>query len=168
METSVFPVLLIFWTIYVIFSGVFRVRENTVAIIERLGSFKDLRNAGWHYKIPVIDRIAGKVSLSPQQMTMPLEAVANDNMLFKISVLTEFKVSKDRVQKLFYKTPDPTRVIKKHVNEAVSAELRRYNPEEVVHRKNDIADAVQREIEKSLYEPGFIVVKTQVTDIRPV
>lgn len=167
METSVFPVLLIFWTIYVIFSGVFRVRENTVAIIERLGSFKDLKNAGWHYKVPVIDRIAGKISLSSQQMTMPLKAVANDNMLFKINVLLEFKVSADRVQELFYKIPDPTRVIKKHVTEAITAELRLYSPEEAVHRKNEIADAVHRATEKSLYELGFIVVKTQVTDIRP-
>jgi hypothetical protein len=36
-----------------------------------------------------------------------------------------------------------------------------------VHQKNDIADAVHREIEKSLYELGFIVTQMQVTDIRP-
>lgn len=167
METSVFPILLIFWAMFAIFSAVFRVKENTVAIIERLGSFKDLRHAGWHFKIPIIDRIAGKISLAPQQVKISSEAVANDNTLFKIRALITFKVSEARVQHLFYKMPDPERLIKKQVSEAVSVELRRYSPGEAADRKNEIADAVHRELEKSLFEQGLIVIKTEIARIHP-
>lgn len=44
-------------------SGIFTVKQQSVAIVERFGRFHSLRRSGLHFKIPMFDRIAGRLSL---------------------------------------------------------------------------------------------------------
>ena len=47
----------------VLFSSFFIVKQQTSVIVERFGRFLSIRNSGLQMKIPLVDRIAGKVSL---------------------------------------------------------------------------------------------------------
>lgn len=44
----------------------FVVKQQSAAVIERFGKFTSIRQSGLQLKIPVIDRIAGKLSLKIQ------------------------------------------------------------------------------------------------------
>ena len=42
----------------ILLSGLFVVKQQTAAIVERFGRFVSIRQSGLHFKIPVIDLIA--------------------------------------------------------------------------------------------------------------
>ncbi|MDQ3093650.1 MAG: SPFH domain-containing protein [bacterium] len=54
-------------------SGLYTVKQQTVAIIERFGKFKKASSAGLNIKIPLIDRIAGRVSFRIQQLDVQVD-----------------------------------------------------------------------------------------------
>ena len=56
MSTSTYIFILIL--ILLIASGLFIVKQQTFAVIERFGRFIALRKPGLHIKIPLIDKIA--------------------------------------------------------------------------------------------------------------
>ena len=51
----------------------FMVKQQTAAVIERFGKFTSIRHSGLQLKIPVFDRIAGKLSLKIQQLDVVVE-----------------------------------------------------------------------------------------------
>ena len=47
----------------ILLTGLFVVKQQTAAIVERFGRFVSIRQSGLHFKIPLIDRISGRISL---------------------------------------------------------------------------------------------------------
>lgn len=78
----------IFVVLLLIASGLFTVKQQTVAIIERFGKFQSTRNPGLQIKIPFIDRVSGRVSLRVQQLDVIVETKTKDDVFvhLKISV----------------------------------------------------------------------------------
>ena len=70
-------VIVIVLGLLLLFASFFTVKQQTSAIIERFGRFQSIRQSGLQIKIPVIDRIAGRLSLFPCQLTTALELEAN-------------------------------------------------------------------------------------------
>jgi len=58
----------IFIAVLLILSGLFTVKQQTNAIIERFGKFQSVRGAGLQLKIPLIDRVSGRISLRITQL----------------------------------------------------------------------------------------------------
>ena len=68
--------------ILLLVSGLFIVKQQTAAIIERFGRFVAIRQSGLHFKIPVIDRIAGRLSLRILQLDVIVETKNRTKRLF--------------------------------------------------------------------------------------
>ena len=62
-----FSLSLIFIGILLLFAALFTVKQQTAVVIERFGKFLSIRQSGLNFKIPLIDRIAGRMSLKIQQ-----------------------------------------------------------------------------------------------------
>ena len=60
---SIFSTILTVFLVLIILSGLFIVKQQSSAIVERFGRFLVVRHPGLHIKIPFIDRIAGRLSL---------------------------------------------------------------------------------------------------------
>ena len=66
----------IFWVIpvlIIVLTGLFVVKQQTSVIIERFGKFQSIRHAGLNIKIPLVDKIAGRISLKIQQLDVIVE-----------------------------------------------------------------------------------------------
>ena len=59
---------IIFFGLLILFSALFTVKQQTAAIIERFGRFHSIRQSGLQFKIPIVDKIAGRLSLKIQQL----------------------------------------------------------------------------------------------------
>ena len=59
--------------------GLFTVKKQTTALIERFGKFLSIRQSGLQLKIPLIDNIAGRVNLKIQQLDVIIETKTKDN-----------------------------------------------------------------------------------------
>ncbi len=69
------------------------VPQATEFVIERLGKYKHTWDAGLHFLIPVIDRIAKKVTLKEQVLDSPPQPViTKDNVTMQIDTVVYFKV----------------------------------------------------------------------------
>jgi len=150
-----------------IFSSFFTVKQQTAAIIERFGKFNSIRQSGLHFKIPVFDRIAGKINLRIQQLDVIIETKTKDNVFVKLKVSVQFKVIQEKVYEAFYKLEYPHDQITSYVFDVVRAEVPKLKLDDVFERKDDVAVAVKRELNEAMTTYGYDIINTLITDIDP-
>ena len=75
---DIYTYIIVFSIALLILSGVFVVKQQTSALIERFGKFIAIRNPGLHIKIPLIDKIAGRVSMRILQLDVIVETKTKD------------------------------------------------------------------------------------------
>lgn len=76
-----------------LFSCLRIVPQATEFVIERLGKYRRTWDAGLHFLIPVVDRIAKKVTLKEQVLDSPPQPViTKDNVTMQIDTVVYFKV----------------------------------------------------------------------------
>ena len=160
------PILAIF-LLLLIFSGIFVVRQQTSAVVERFGKFTSIRNSGLQLKVPLIDQVAGKINLKVQQLDVLVETKTKDNVFVKLKISVQFQVRKDNVYDAFYKLESPHDQITAYVFDVVRAEVPKMKLDDVFERKDDIAIAVNRELNEAMQSYGYDIIKTLVTDIDP-
>ncbi|MFV8225346.1 SPFH domain-containing protein [Christiangramia aquimixticola] len=161
-----FPILGIF-LLLIIFSGIFIVRQQTSAVVERFGKFTSIRGSGLHLKIPLIDQVAGRINLKVQQLDVLVETKTKDNVFVKLKISVQFQVRRDNVYDAFYKLESPHDQITAYVFDVVRAEVPKMKLDDVFERKDDIAIAVNRELNEAMQSYGYDIIKTLVTDIDP-
>lgn len=153
--------------LFIFLSSFFTVKQQTSVIIERFGKFNSIRNSGLQLKIPVIDRVAGRVNLRIQQLDVIIETKTKDNVFVKLKVSVQFKVLQDKVYEAFYKLEYPHDQITSYVFDVVRAEVPKLKLDDVFERKDDIAIAVKRELNEAMSTYGYDIINTLITDIDP-
>ena len=159
--------VLLFFGLIILFSSFFTVKQQTAAIIERFGKFHSIRHAGLHLKIPIIDKIAGRINLKIQQLDVIIETKTKENVFVKMKVSVQFKVIQDKVYEAFYKLEYPHDQITSYVFDVVRAEVPKLKLDDVFERKDDIAIAVKRELNEAMTTYGYDIINTLITDIDP-
>ena len=136
-------------------------------MIERFGKFTSIRQSGLQLKIPIIDRVAGRLSLRIQQLDVVVETKTKDDVFVKIKVSVQFMVIKEKVYDAFYKLDYPNDQITSYVFDVVRAEVPKMILDDVFEKKHDVAIAVKGELNEAMKNYGFDIIKTLVTDIDP-
>ena len=160
--TIILPIglLLLFFTFFI-------VKQQSAAIVERFGKFVSVRQSGLQLKIPIIDSVAGRLSLRIQQLDVVVETKTKDDVFVKLKVSVQFKVIKEKVYDPFYKLDNPGDQITSFIFDVVRAEVPKLILDDVFLKKDDIAIAVKSELQDAMTEYGFQIIKTLVTDIDP-
>ncbi|AGW86331.1 SPFH domain/band 7 family protein [Blattabacterium sp. (Nauphoeta cinerea)] len=148
-------------------SFIFIVNQETAAILERMGKFHSIRYAGLNFKVPIVDNIVGKLTLKIQQLEVLVDTKTKDNVFVKVKVSVQFKVIKDKVYEAFYKLDNSHAQITSYVFDVVRAEVPKMRLDDVFERKDHIALAVKGELEGSMLDYGYSIIKALVTDIDP-
>lgn len=159
------PVLI--FAVIILISSFFMVKQQTAAIIERFGKFQSIRQSGLHLKIPLVDRIAGKLSLKIQQLDVIIETKTLDDVFVRLKVSVQYRVIRAKVYDAFYQLDYPQDQITSYVFDVVRAEVPKMKLDDVFVKKDDIALAVKAELNDAMSEYGFDIIKTLVTDIDP-
>lgn len=145
----------------------FIVKQQTAVVIERFGKFQSVRGAGFQLKIPVVDRIAGRMSLKVQQLDVVVETKTKDDVFVKLKVSVQYVVIANKVFDAFYKLDNPYAQITSYVFDVVRAEVPKLRLDDVFEKKDDIAIAVKGELQEAMNDYGYDIIKTLVTDIDP-
>ena len=167
MENIMFLIPLIFFGLIILFSGLFTVKQQTAALVERWGKFHSVRTPGLQFKVPLIDRISGRVSLKIQQLDVLVETKTKDDVFVKMKVSVQYLILKDSVFEAFYKLDNSHDQITSYVFDTVRAEVPKLKLDYVFERKDDIAIAIRRELEDAMNTYGYGIIKALVTDIDP-
>ena len=158
---------IIFFGLIILASSFFMVKQQTAAIIERFGRFQSIRHSGLRMKIPLVDRVAGRLSLKIQQLDVIVETKTLDDVFVKLKVSVQYKVVTEKVYDAFYKLDYPHEQITSYVFDVVRAEVPKMKLDDVFVKKDDIAVAVKSELNDAMMDYGFDIIRTLVTDIDP-
>ena len=164
---SILSYIVLFFVFLLIASGLFIVKQQTAAIIERFGRFLVIRKPGLHIKIPFIDRIAARLSLKILQLDVIVETKTKDDVFVKLKVSVQYKVLPKKVYDAFYKLDFPQDQITSYVFDVVRAEVPKMKLDDVFEKKDDIANAVKGELNDAMINYGYDIIKALVTDIDP-
>jgi len=91
------PIIIIIVALFIIASGLFTVKQQTGAIIERFGKFHSIRHSGLQLKIPLVDRISGRLSLKIQQLDVIVETKTKDDVEVPKMILDDVFLRKDDI-----------------------------------------------------------------------
>ncbi|MGA8320792.1 MAG: SPFH domain-containing protein [Xanthobacteraceae bacterium] len=166
----------VIWTFYAIFlffvlslvlGSFFTVSTAQVAVITRFGKFLRAAEPGLNWKWPIIDTIAGKVSLRVNQINLTMETKTRDNVFVTIPISVQNKVRPDKVFDAFYKLSNPVEQIQSYVEQVILGHVPGMTLDEVFASQSGIAAAVKQELDADMAGFGYEIVNVLVTDIVP-
>jgi len=87
--------IIIFFVVLIFFAGIRIVRPTQRGLIERLGKYHNFANPGFHWIIPVIDKMY-LVNVTEQMVDAePQEIITNDNLNASVDAQVYFRVKSD-------------------------------------------------------------------------
>src|SRR5690554_1755041 len=119
METIISNIAYILILLFLAKGTFFIVKQQTSGIIERFGKFQSIRNSGLQLKIPIIDRIAGRINLKVQQLDVLVETKTKDDVFVRLKISVQFQVIKTKVYEAFYKLENSSAQITSYVFDVV-------------------------------------------------
>lgn len=159
--------LIILLLFFITISTVFIVKQQSAAIIERFGKFQSVRKPGFQVKIPLVDRIAGRLSLKVLQLDVVVETKTSDDVFVKLKVSVQYRVVESKVFDAFYKLDFPQDQITSYVFDLIRSQVPKMKLDDVFSKQDDIAVAVKQSLGDAMEEYGYFIVKALVTDIEP-
>jgi len=164
---SVVAIALAVLALYVIFGSFFTVMTAEVAVITRFGKFARVAEPGLNWKVPFIDRVAGRVSLRVNQIKLTMETKTQDNVFVTIPISVQTRVKADSVYDAFYRLADPVTQIQSYVEQVILGHVPGMTLDEVFASQSSIAAAVKKELDVDMAGFGYEIVNVLVTDIVP-
>lgn len=165
--------ILLALVIFVVAQGGYVVRQQHVAIIERLGKFSGIMGAGFHVKVPFID-VAHDVDLMTEDQHMTFDAKTSDNVTIELDVSIQYHVDSTNMQagsesgvwKSFYTLTDPVAQMKDYLADALRSQIPNRTLDEVFSEKDAIANSIDEIVAKKMLGYGYVLVTTLITSIR--
>lgn len=167
-------VLLVFLVVGLVTGNLFYVvKQQHAVIIERLGKFHKIVGAGFHVKIPFVDRKAATVSLRTMKNGFNIDVKTQDNVTIGLEVSAQYHVSYERgerpqdsgVYKSYYMLQQPVAQMRDFITDALRSSIPVYTLDEVFAKKDDIAKDVNATVSEQMAAYGFTLVSTLITKI---
>jgi regulator of protease activity HflC (stomatin/prohibitin superfamily) len=143
------------------------VNTAEVAIITRFGKFLRVAEPGLNWKWPLIDSVAGRISLRVNQISLTMETKTKDNVFVTIPISVQNRVRPEKAFDAYYKLSNPTEQIQSYVEQVILGHVPSMTLDEVFASQSGIAAAVKRELDTDMSEFGYEIVNVLVTDIVP-
>jgi Membrane protease subunits, stomatin/prohibitin homologs len=156
------------FVLILILSGVFVVKQQTVAVVERFGKFKRTAGPGIHTRVVLgIDKIVYRAQLRIQQNNIEIETKTKDNVFVYLQLAVQYQIDPQKVTDAYYKLSAPVAQIRSYVEDAIRSSLPKYTLDESYEKKDDIARDVFDTVSNEMHEYGYIIIKTLITSIEP-
>ncbi|XP_028553627.1 hypersensitive-induced response protein 1 isoform X1 [Dendrobium catenatum] len=150
-----------------------QVEQSTVAIKETFGKFDDVLEPGCHFVPWILGKnVAGYLSLRVQQLDVRCETKTKDNVFVTVVASVQYRALANKAADAFYKLSNTREQIQSYVFDVhstavIRASVPKLKIDDVFEQKNDIAKAVEDELEKAMSTYGYEIVQTLIVDIEP-
>lgn len=142
------------------------VRQKTAAVVELLGRFEKVLDAGVHLILPW-QSVVGKLSLKVQELQVEVETKTKDDVFVQLLIAVQYYVIPDRVKEAFYELSDPITQIESYIFDEVRSTVPRMPLDEIFQNKDRIADVVRENLQETMGKYGYGIVRALVNDIDP-
>ena len=151
----------------IILSGIRIVGQNTVLVIEFLGKFKRVMGAGFNWKIPLLERVAEKVSLRQQNFALNGLYPSKDKVIVDISTNLIYSVQSalDGVKLYTYSLSNRNQSIGAIIENSLRTYIAKETHEGILEKKEELAAHIRGDVEKQFSEWGMIIYSFQITGV---
>jgi regulator of protease activity HflC (stomatin/prohibitin superfamily) len=148
--------------------AIFVVRQQTFAVLERWGKFNRVVGPGIHVKVPIMDRVAGRVSIRVQELNVSIKTKTSDNVFVDLLIAVQYFVDgEDKVWDAFYRLTNPQTQMESWIFDNVRAKVPVMTLDSVFENKEEIAKEIEESLSARLSEYGYKLVRALVNDIQP-
>ncbi|KAL3844253.1 hypothetical protein ACJIZ3_001656 [Penstemon smallii] len=145
-----------------------QVDQSTVAVTEQFGKFSNVLEPGCHCLPSCFGyKLVGLLSLRVQQLDIRCETKTKDNVFVTVVASIQYRAMANKAAEAFYKLTNPREQIQAYVFDVIRASVPKQELDMVFEQKNEIAKAVEEELEKAMSTYGFEIVQTLIVDIEP-
>jgi regulator of protease activity HflC (stomatin/prohibitin superfamily) len=159
--------ILVIFLIGVFFGSFFTIEQAHAGVVQRLGKFLRIAQPGLNFKAPYLDVVVANISLQVQQLDVKVETKTKDNVFVQIPISVQYKVMPDRVYDAFYKLSDPIKQIESFVYNVILGHVPKMTLDETFDQQSQIAIDVKNNLDASMSEFGYSIVKSLITDLVP-
>ncbi|KAL5677427.1 hypothetical protein ACJX0J_013558, partial [Zea mays] len=90
-----------------------------------------------------------------------------DNVFVTVVASVQYRALADKASDAFYKLSNTREQIQSYVFDVIRATVPKLGLDDAFEQKNEIAKAVEEELEKAMSTYGYQIVQTLIVDIEP-
>lgn len=143
------------------------ISTKEVGVVEDLGQYKRLLDAGFHCVLCPLQSVAGRLSLRVQQLDVMCETKTKDNVFIQVQVAVQYRVLEEEAFNAYYRLSDPYEQVRAYVYDVVRSTVPRMELDETFASKAKIAGEVKEKLKEVMNQYGYEILETLVTDLAP-
>lgn len=162
----IFAIVIAFIILGALLGSFFTINTAERGVVERFNKFSRIAGPGLSLKIPYIETVH-RVDMRVQELPFKIETKTKDNVFVVIPVSVQYQVLNEKVSDAYYKLTDPQKQIESYVYNVILGHVPKLALDEAYLEKDQIAKAVKDELDATMENFGFSIVRALVTDIVP-
>lgn len=154
--------------IVILISSITTVPTGYVGIKTRFGQVQeDMIQEGFNFKAPFIESIV-KIDCRTQKYEVTTEASSKDlQKVNNIKIVVNYNVDKTKANQLYKEIGKDyqTVLIEPAILESIKQGMSQYTAEELITKRNEVADVIMNLLKKKLETKGVLVSALNITDL---
>ncbi len=143
------------------------VQQNTVYVIEFLGRFNRIMTAGLNFKIPLLERVAEKVTLRQQNFALKNIYPSKDKVIVDIAtnLIYSVEATVEGVKKYTYSLQNRQQSIGAIIENSLRTYVAKETHEGILEKKEELAAHIRADLERQFSEWGMLISSFQITEV---
>ncbi len=162
----VYLIILVF--LFLVFAMSVRiVEQNRVFVIEFLGRFNRIMTAGLNFKVPLLERVAEKVTLRQQNFAIRNSYPSKDKVIVDVSTNLIYAVdaAEEGVKRYAYSLTNRDQSIGAIIENSLRTYIAKETHEGILEKKEELAAHIRNDLERQFSEWGMIIYSFQITEV---
>ena len=162
----IFSTIIIILFIIMILMSIKVVPQSNAYVIERIGKYHTTWNSGLHFRVPLMDRIAKKISLKEQVVSFtPQTVITKDNVTMEIDTVLFFQVTDTKLY--CYGVERPILAIENLTATTLRNAIGDLELDKTLTSRDEINGRLQITLDEATNSWGIKVVRVEVKNIQP-
>jgi regulator of protease activity HflC (stomatin/prohibitin superfamily) len=150
--------------ILLVSKGVRIVPQSEKYVVERFGRLRTVLGPGINFVIPLIDRVAHKISILERQLPNAMQdAITSDNALVKVETSVFYRITEP--EKTVYRIRDVDGAIATTVAGVVRSEIGKMELDQVQSNRSNLIETIKIQVESAVDDWGIEVTRAEILDV---
>ena len=150
--------------VLLVFKGVRIVPQSEKFVVERFGRLRTVLGPGINFVIPLIDRVAHKISILERQLPNAMQdAITSDNALVKVETSVFYRITEP--ERTVYRIRDVAGAIATTVAGVVRSEIGKMELDQVQSNRSNLIETIKAQVESAVDDWGIEVTRAEILDV---
>lgn len=150
--------------VLLVFKGLRIVPQSEKFVIERFGRLRTVLGPGINFVIPLIDRVAHKISILERQLPNAMQdAITSDNALVKVETSVFYRITEP--ERTVYRIRDVDGAIATTVAGVVRSEIGKMELDQVQSNRSQLIETIKAQVESAVNDWGIEVTRAEILDV---